>query len=454
MRRTSVLLAAIFTAVLCINGSLSAAAYSGGGGVLGNPYKISTLGNWQTLTTTPTDWDKHFILTTNLEFGGLTISPVGNSSTQFTGVFDGKGHVIRNAVINQPSGDNVGIFGSVGEQGGPIHNFGVEQVQVIGRWSVGGLVGENCGLITACYATGSVYGNETVGGLVGVNRGEGQISNCYSTCSSVSGSNFGGGLAGMSDGQVDFCYSSGVVSGTGYTIGGLVGAHDSGGPTSNFCFWDIQTSGLTTSRDGFGLLTTAMKNAQTFLRSFWDFKGEMANGTNDYWTMPAGGGYPILAWQVDTSSAPTNDEMSDATAITAGSSLSGISAGATGVDLTANGYNDWADVWYYFDCASSGNFTITVQGANFDTTLAVFDEVQREIIFNDDFFGGKSAVILKAKSGKRYYIRVSGDDGSTGNFTISVQQGAVQAIQGDLNYDGKVNLIDFSAMAQNWMTGE
>jgi hypothetical protein len=55
--------------------------------------------------------------------------------------------------------------------------------------------------------------------------------------------------------------------------------------------------------------------------------------------------------------------------------------------------------------------------------------------------------------GKRYYIRVAGYDEETGDFTMSVQEGAIQSIQGDLNYDGNVNLEDFAAFAQNWMMG-
>ena len=146
--------------------------------------------------------------------------------------------------------------------------------------------------------------------------------------------------------------------------------------------------------------------------------------------------------------------MSDAIAVTTGSPVSGTSIGATGLDITHNGYRDSADVWYYFDCASTGKYTVTVNPDGFNSTLRIFDAIQKEILFNDDFFGEKSAVILNADAGQRYYVRVAGYNGQTGDFTLNITQGAIQAIQGDFNYDGMVNLDDFAAMAQNWMMGE
>jgi hypothetical protein len=124
------------------------------------------------------------------------------------------------------------------------------------------------------------------------------------------------------------------------------------------------------------------------------------------------------------------------------------------LDITRNGYNDSADVWYYFDCTETDKYTVTVTPNGFNSTLGVFDAAQREIVFNDDFFGEKSVVILNASAGRRYYIRVAGYDGQTGNFTLAVAQGAVQAIQGDLNYDGVVNLADFSIFAGQWLEGK
>ncbi|HPY78301.1 MAG TPA: hypothetical protein PLQ45_10680 [Anaerohalosphaeraceae bacterium] len=143
--------------------------------------------------------------------------------------------------------------------------------------------------------------------------------------------------------------------------------------------------------------------------------------------------------------------MSGAIAISAGQTISSTSAGAAGLDLTVNGYNDSKDVWYVFTPAVSGKFTIRVFDSNFDTTLGVFDAAGRETLFNDDFFGNQSAVILKARQGKPYYLRIAGYDGQTGTFKLSVTAGAIQAAQGDLNYDGNIDLTDLAIFSANWL---
>ena len=338
-----------------------------------------------------TDWDKNFIMTADVNLAGLTLTQVGTDGLRFTGVFDGNSHVIRNAVINLPSSYYVGLFGNLD---GQIKNLGVENVSITGYRYVGGLAGFASNSITNCYSTGTVSGNSYVGGLIG---------------------EFDGGIA-----------------------------------TS--CFWDMQTSGQNTSAGGTGLTTSAMHNSEIYLRAFWDLKGEIKNGMNDIWVMPQSGGYPVLAWQVDDSSV-SNDEMSDAIAVTAGTPVSGTSIGAAGLDITQNGYKDFADVWYYFDCTEAGKYTVTVEREDFNSTVAVFDSAQTEIVFNDYFFGNKSAVILNAASGQRYYIRVAGSNGQTGDFTLTVNQGAIQVIQGDLNYDGAVNLVDLAIFAGHWLQG-
>jgi hypothetical protein len=145
--------------------------------------------------------------------------------------------------------------------------------------------------------------------------------------------------------------------------------------------------------------------------------------------------------------------MAGASLILVDNPVTNSTRGATGLDLTINGYNDNLDIWYVFTPTDSDRYTVTVEGDNFDTTLGVFDAAGREIAFNDDYFGGKSVVILKGKAGRPYYLRIAGSDSQTGDFVLTVTEGAVQAIQGDLNYDGKVNLTDLSTMAQNWLVG-
>jgi hypothetical protein len=167
---------------------------------------------------------------------------------------------------------------------------------VTGDCNVGGLVGENHGAVSNSYSTGNVSGiNWSVGGLVGHNGGT--VSNSYST-SSVTSDNNVGGLVGENggDGTVSNCYSIGDVTGNS-VVGGLMGA--SYGTVSN-SFWDIQTSGQSTSGGGTGKTTAQMKNIATFSGAAWDITAVANPGTRNpsyIWNIVNAVTYPFLSWQ-------------------------------------------------------------------------------------------------------------------------------------------------------------
>jgi hypothetical protein len=334
--------------------------YSGGSGTAEDPYRISTIADWQELMAGSVDWDKQFVLLNDIDFGGMNLTPVardtdpsagGFQGTLFSGVIDGNGHVLRNATLNLPDSDYVGLFGWLGSDG-QIRNLGVENVNttgntfvgslcgvnegmisycyanacVTGEHSVGGLCGwNNTGKINYCYATGTVSGSSDVGGLCGMSGGGtinncyatgivsgtstvgglcgdnyGTISNCYST-GTVSGNQFVGGLCGWNDGgTISNCYAAGAVSGTGSIAGGLCGLNET---TVSNCFWDTQTTGQSSGSRGdtdgmTGKTTAEMQTLSTFTDASWDFVGESTNGTNDTWRMCTNGvDYPRLSWE-------------------------------------------------------------------------------------------------------------------------------------------------------------
>ncbi len=229
MKIKGVFLAAILTAVLCISGNLL--AYSGGTGEPNDPYKIANVADFNQLTIDPNNWNKSFILTADVNLAEVPLTPVGNSSKNFTGVFDGNDNIVSNAVINQPGSNAVGLFGRVGS-GGQIRNVGVEDVNMNGGNLVGGLVGWNSsGTITSCNATGSVTGGNNVGGLMGYNSGT--LTSCNASGSVIGTGECVGGLVGWNDGTLTYCYATGSVSGDPY-IGGLVGFNYCG--TLTFCY--------------------------------------------------------------------------------------------------------------------------------------------------------------------------------------------------------------------------
>lgn len=291
---------ALVVSIILLGGTVFAGTYSGGSGLGKLPYCISNTDDWQELIDTPADWERGFILTADLDFGGQTITPVspdtstasGFQGTKFTGTFNGAGFVIKNAVITQPAGDYVGLFGCVGAAG-QIFDLGATNVSVTGQSSVGILVGENAGTITTSFALGTASGSgDYVGGLVGYNSGT--VSSCYAQ-GLISGSGWhNGGLIGTHTGTLSKCYAAGSVGGSGNVFGGLVGtlsggtisncyascwidsadyrggliAYSDSGTVSN-CFWDTTTSGITVSAGGTGKTTAQMKVQTTF--TGWDF---------------------------------------------------------------------------------------------------------------------------------------------------------------------------------------
>ncbi|MCX5644513.1 MAG: hypothetical protein NTZ17_07480 [Phycisphaerae bacterium] len=313
------------------------AKYGGGSGTAQNPYQIATAADLISLGETPDDYDKHFLLTADIDldpnlpgrkvFDKAVIAPDTDSvksdfqGTPFTGVFDGNRHTISHLTIK--GGSYLGLFGQLAS-GAEVRNLGVADVDttgsgsyigglvgdnyqahvtdccstgaVSGNSSVGGLVGRNAMTISNCYNTGPVTGRSSVGGLVGYHY-SGHITCCYST-GVVSGGDSVGGLVGRNGelnfigqrtdaGDVTFCYSTGEVSGTSY-VGGLVG-NNCRGPVTG-CFWDIETSGQNTSDAGTGKTTAEMQTAVTFLA--WG-----ACGNPPVWTIDDGTDYPRLRWE-------------------------------------------------------------------------------------------------------------------------------------------------------------
>ncbi len=217
------------------------------------------------------------------------------------------------------------VGGLVGENSGTVTNCR-SSCSVSGYDDyIGGLLGRNSDIVTNCYATGDVTGDVAVGGLVGYNGGSvmasysyasvkgrtevggllgrnssGEAVNCYAR-GDVIGYRYVGGLvgsnvtpSGRTIGTIRNCHSATVVSGD-EQVGGLVGRNGDSGVIGSF--WDIETSGQTTSNGGIGKTTAEMQSADTFLDAGWDFVGEAQNGTEDIWWILEGQDYPRLSWE-------------------------------------------------------------------------------------------------------------------------------------------------------------
>jgi hypothetical protein len=280
--------------VVCLTGSAAQAKYSGGSGTVDDPYQIATAADLIALGSEPNDYDKCFILTADIDLdpnlpGRKVFDRAVIAPTPFSGEFDGNSHVVSNLTIK--GGGNLGLFGRLASTAN-IRNLGIVNANIASKadYNTGALVGENGGCVAQCYSTGSLAGENGIGGLVGLNS-YGNVIFCSSS-GSVSGKGYVGGLVGNNwNGFIGQCLSVGSVKGQSNT-GGLVGYGYMAHVIASF--WDIQTSGQTSSSGGTGKSTAELYGIAIYLVSGWDFVDEIKNGTSQVWMMPARGGYPIL----------------------------------------------------------------------------------------------------------------------------------------------------------------
>ena len=150
----------------------------------------------------------------------------------YLGTFDGNGKTIRNLYINATSGNYVGFFEYA--DNGSIKNITFDNAKVkstVKSTSTGILIGqarnsfiENIKTLENC----SVDGVKTIGGIAG--SAIDNIIKCENHAR-VNGIAIVGGIVGTykgSDNSITSCANYGVITGTGHSVGGMVGNFDSG----------------------------------------------------------------------------------------------------------------------------------------------------------------------------------------------------------------------------------
>jgi hypothetical protein len=104
---------------------------------------------------------KKVTLNTDLDYTGLTYTPVGTTSSAFQGTFDGGGHMVSGITL---SGYNIGVFGY---SKGTIMNLNVKDSTFTGGSAVGGIVGEATGTVKNCTAKNVKVSGAYAGCIVG-----------------------------------------------------------------------------------------------------------------------------------------------------------------------------------------------------------------------------------------------------------------------------------------------
>ena len=148
--------------------------------------------------------------------------PAGsNFLVRFEGAFDGAGHAVHGLRINQPTTAYQGLFGNVGADGS-VRNLTVTNVDIIGQYYVGSIAGRsfgtlsNCTVAASCSVSGTAY---SVGGVVGC--AEGTLFKCFNGAD-VTGDSAVGGVAGEANNTTTNCHNGGAVRAHG-SVGGVAG---------------------------------------------------------------------------------------------------------------------------------------------------------------------------------------------------------------------------------------
>ena len=264
-------------------------------GTADSPYRISTadeLAAFRDRVNDGSEQSAHAKLMNNIDLNGSVTNqwtPIGTSSSQYTGNFNGQNFKISGLYINTNT-DYQGLFGYVGTNG-KIENLTVSG-SVSGSNYVGGIVGYNqYGTVESCTNTGnaSVSGSSYVGGVAG--RNDGTVRNCYNTAS-VSGDSTIGGVVGYNGDTVTNCYNTGSVSvvGTGSSsvTGGVVGENRNGASVTN-CYF-LQTADVNenlpsigknegNSDDATGKTDTAFHSGEVA----WRLQDGQTDGSSQVW---------------------------------------------------------------------------------------------------------------------------------------------------------------------------
>ena len=108
------LLLIVFVGISSVSGENS---YQGGDGSEESPFQISSAVQMNSIGLNPQDWDKHFILVSDIDLGIYTAAEFNVIGTDqanvFSGSFDGDGLEIHNFSYNSENGVFVGLFGVI-----------------------------------------------------------------------------------------------------------------------------------------------------------------------------------------------------------------------------------------------------------------------------------------------------------------------------------------------------
>ena len=315
-----------------------------GDGSADSPYQISTMADLEFLSNEENSgyWGKCFIQTQNIPYSSSSWNPIGNSTTQFTGNYDGAGYTIKLS-SNLSSSSSIdsslyaGLFGCT--SGATIKNLGVEwQLDEIDCDSFGGVVGNaSKSNIINCYSKGAVnnvfkhsYNDVYTGGIVGYSDNS-SIENCYNESEIISKHSFydnrayAGGIVGYAEnsssitncynknkisaftgertryaggitgegGNISKCYNLGtIIAGNNSSTDDLRGGISAEGAVITDCFYLASCVNSNSNSDGVSCDETTLKSTLGNTLDFYNFETNQSG----VWKIDSNhnSGYPYL----------------------------------------------------------------------------------------------------------------------------------------------------------------
>lgn len=206
-----------------------------GEGTLSAPFQIATADDFLNLASiideSGYDYEgMYFQVTSNLDFTGKTLLPVG-ASKLFNGIFDGNGKTFDNVIYTGAANTDTykALFGNVGYLG-EIRNIILGAKSSISTYSYGaGIVASLHGLVSDCrnYATITTTGAMNAAGIVALANPGAKISACSNYGTITSKSTNAGGILGstVADARITIsgCLNEGEVKATTSYSGGIAG---------------------------------------------------------------------------------------------------------------------------------------------------------------------------------------------------------------------------------------
>ena len=151
--------------------------------------------------------DKYVVLYDNIDFRMKTFQPI----PLFAGVFEGNGYTLNKAAFTDEQ-NYIGVFSKT------TPTAVIRDLNVIGvmkpdgkPFDIGGIVGDNSGMIANCKYDGYVEGYDYIGGIAGYNTETGIISAC-SVTGKITGLHHVGGISGANIGLVTGCSTKADVN--------------------------------------------------------------------------------------------------------------------------------------------------------------------------------------------------------------------------------------------------